>query len=65
VLKNYPRPNGEVAGGDLPNAGTGTAVTDNYGADLGPDAINREGSVKGTGSDPAAQDKSRCEKGRA
>jgi hypothetical protein len=65
VVKHFPKPNGEVAGGDLPNAGTGTAVTESYGADLGPEATNREGSIKGTGSDPMSQDKSRCEDGHA
>lgn len=59
--KHYPKPNGEVAGGDLPDAGIGTGVPDSYGADLGPESTNREGPLKGAGSDPMTRDKPRCE----
>ncbi len=42
------KPNGKVQGDDhpIPNAGTGTGVTDTYGADLGQNADNREGSIR-------------------
>lgn len=52
---NY-RPSGELQGDtkDLPDRGTGTGVTDTYGADIGPDAQNRMGRMKDcTESDPA------------
>lgn len=51
---NY-RPSGELQGDSkpLPNRGTGTGVTDTYGADLSPTARNRKGRIKGAGSDPA------------
>ena len=35
------------------NKGTGTGVTDTYGADLSPEALNRERGIEGeTQSDP-------------
>ncbi|THF55918.1 hypothetical protein [Pseudothauera rhizosphaerae] len=42
-------PNGELQGDNrpMPNRGTGTGVGDTYGADISPDATNREGGFKG------------------
>jgi hypothetical protein len=42
-------PSGKVQGDEtaMPNKGTGTGVTDTYGADLSQDATNREGSIRG------------------
>lgn len=44
------KPCGELEGDDKPfrERGTGTGVTDTYGADLGPDATNGMGSIKGS-----------------
>lgn len=47
-------PTGELQGDDkaMPDRGTSSGVTDAYGADLGQDATNRQGSIRGsTGSD--------------
>lgn len=40
-------PSGELQGDTraMPDRGTSTGVTDSYGADLGADATNREGSI--------------------
>lgn len=40
-------PSGELQGDNtpMPNQGTGTGVTDTYGADLGQSADNRIGSI--------------------
>lgn len=51
------RPTGQIGGSDLPDRGTGTAVGDTYGADIGQSSTNRMGPMTGTGSDPAMQDK--------
>ena len=55
---NY-MPNGNLQGDDkaMPDRGTGTGTNgDTYGADIGPDATNGMGSIKGsTGSDAAGQ----------
>lgn len=42
-------PSGELQGdaGKLPDRGTETGVTDTYGADLGQNATNRMGSIRG------------------
>ncbi len=42
-------PTGELQGDDkpMPNQGTGTGVTDTYGADLSQGATNRMGSIRG------------------
>ena len=48
------RPTGELQGDDkpMPDRGTGSGVTDTYGADLGQDATNAQGKITGaTGSD--------------
>lgn len=37
----------------LPDRGTSTGLSDTYGADVGVDAINRQGSMSGTGSQSA------------
>jgi hypothetical protein len=49
TMKMYPRPTGELQGDSspLPDKGTGTAVGDNYGADLSPDSTNRIGGISG------------------
>ncbi len=46
-------PNGKVQGDShgMENKGTGTGVSDTYGADIGPGATNRIGSLGGTDSD--------------
>lgn len=52
------KPSGELQGDSkaIPDRGTGTGVTDSYGADLSADATNRLGSIRGmTGSDPGDQ----------
>ena len=56
-MKVFPRPTGELQGDDRPmrDAGTGTGVTDTYGADLGGTSSNRIGSMSGTQSDPMDQ----------
>jgi hypothetical protein len=56
-MKHFPRPTGHLQGDDRPmrDAGTGTGVTDTYGADLGGTSSNRIGSMNGTGSDPMDQ----------
>lgn len=43
-------PSGQLQGdeGTLPNQGTGTGVSDTYGADLSQSAENRLGSIRGT-----------------
>ncbi len=43
------QPNGQVQGDNtpMPNVGTGTGVTDTYGADLSQGADNRQGSITG------------------
>lgn len=52
-------PNGQVQGDarHIPDRGTAEGVTDTYGADLGQNATNAMGSIKGTsksdGMDPA------------
>lgn len=52
-------PNGQVQGDarHIPDRGTSEGVTDTYGADLGQNATNAMGSIKGTsksdGMDPA------------
>lgn len=49
---------GDLRGDDksLPNRGSGTGVTDSYGADLSPGAKNRMGSITGaTKSSPVDQ----------
>ncbi|HEY8359106.1 MAG TPA: hypothetical protein VIL30_16745 [Ramlibacter sp.] len=52
-------PNGELQGDDkpMPDRGTSEGVTDTYGADLGQNATNRQGSIRGSsgsdGMDPA------------
>lgn len=51
-----PTPDAKLRGDDkaMPDRGTGTGVTDTYGADLSPQAQNRKGKITGaTGSDPA------------
>jgi hypothetical protein len=47
-------PTGKLQGDTkpMPDRGTGTAVTDTYGADLSQDAQNRKGKMSGTDSDP-------------
>lgn len=55
-MKNYPRPNGQLQGDSksIPDRGTGTGVTDTYGADLSQGATNRSGGMgRATKSDPA------------
>ena len=44
------RPNGKLQGDTsaMPSKGTGTAVTDTYGADIGVDSTNRQGSIGGS-----------------
>lgn len=44
------KPTGELQGDTsaMPNKGTGTAVTDTYGADIGVDSTNRQGSIGGS-----------------
>lgn len=44
------KPTGELQGDTsaMPNKGTGTAVTDTYGADIGVDSTNRQGSISGS-----------------
>lgn len=44
------RPEGELCGDykPMPDRGTGTGVTDTYGADLGVDSTNRIGSIRST-----------------
>lgn len=56
-MKVFPRPTGELQGDDRPmrDAGTGTGVTDTYGADIGGTSTNRIGSLTGAKSDPADQ----------
>lgn len=46
-------PNGNLQGdsASIPSKGTGTGVTDTYGADIGGDATNRIGSMTKTDSD--------------
>jgi hypothetical protein len=43
-------PSGELQGDtrSMPDRGTSSGVSDTYGADLGQDATNREGSIKST-----------------
>jgi hypothetical protein len=55
-MKHFPRPTGELMGDDRPmrDVGTGTGVTDTYGADIGGTSTNRIGSMSGK-SDPADQ----------
>lgn len=53
VESNY-KPSGKLQGDTkpMPDRGTGTGVTDTYGADIGLDATNRKGSLgKSTNSD--------------
>lgn len=47
--KDQYQPNGQLQGDDkpMPNQGTGTGVTDTYGADLSQNATNRQGSIAG------------------
>ena len=50
--KNFPRPDGSgVVQGDsaaMPDRGTKTGLNgDTYGADISPDAINRQGGITG------------------
>lgn len=50
---NY-KPNGKLQGDTkpMPDRGTGSGVTDTYGADIGVDSTNRQGSVgKASNSD--------------
>lgn len=57
---NY-RPSGELQGDDkpMPDRGTGTNVTDTYGADISLTARNRKGRMGDcTASDPAEMEKS-------
>jgi hypothetical protein len=44
------KPSGELQGDNspMPNKGTGTGVTDTYGADLSANADNRQGSIAGS-----------------
>lgn len=44
------RPTGEIVGDNkpMPNRGTRTGVHDSYGADLSPDATNRQGGIRGS-----------------
>lgn len=43
------RPNGDLQGDtkSMPDRGTGSGVSDTYGADVSQGATNREGSIKG------------------
>lgn len=55
---NRPNRDGSIRGdtADLPNKGTGTNVTDTYGADLGSEATNSKGGISGaTKSNPEDQ----------
>lgn len=52
-------PTGNLQGDSkaMPNQGTGTGVTDTYGADLSPSATNQRGSIHSAAkSDPWKQD---------
>jgi hypothetical protein len=55
AMKYYPRPTGKLEGDNkpMPDRGTKTGQTDNYGADLGPEATNGMGPITG----PAKSDK--------
>lgn len=48
-MDQFYKPNGEVQGDTtpMPNKGTGSGVTDTYGADIGATAENRIGSIAG------------------
>jgi hypothetical protein len=53
--KHNPRPNGETGGGDLPDRGKMTGVTDTYGGNL-EQGYQNEGKMNScTKSDPAEQ----------
>ncbi len=56
---DMPTGDGELRGDTkpMPDRGTGTNVSDTYGADIGLNSTNRIGGISGaTKSDPAAQD---------
>lgn len=46
-MRNHPLPTGELQGDDTPvkHVGTGTGVSDSYGASLSPNATNRRQSI--------------------
>ena len=50
---NRPLKDGSLRGDDkaMPDQGTGTGVTDTYGASVAPNATNSKGKMTGTGSD--------------
>ena len=48
-METFPRPTGELMGEgaqSIASKGTGTAVTDTYGAAIDQDSTNRQGSAK-------------------
>lgn len=58
-MNGEPR-NSDVRGDDrpMPDQGTGTGVSDTYGADIGSTSANGEGRISGAGSDPIDRVKS-------